>query len=189
MATLVGRAVPPTRFDFAADAELARRLIPLASNQVEYSLLHRDPKTDGVLDACRELGVTLIPYMPLASGALTGKYSATTRPAAWRRYTRYFHGKNLGALNGLVDLLREIGTRYDRSPGQVALRWLIQQDGVLPIPGANALGRSQRADGTVIDVLKVAVFVLVVLLVLLGLPLGMPMAGTSMCPDDDVVPV
>jgi hypothetical protein len=50
-------------------------------------------------------------------------------------------------------------------------------------------GRSQRADGTVIDVLKVAVFVLVVLLVLLGLPLGMPMAGTSMCPDDDVIPI
>jgi hypothetical protein len=49
-------------------------------------------------------------------------------------------------------------------------------------------GRSQRADGTVIDVL-VAVFVLVVLLVLLGLPLGMPIAGTSMCPDDDVIPV
>jgi hypothetical protein len=49
-------------------------------------------------------------------------------------------------------------------------------------------GRSQRADGTVVDVL-VAVFVLVVLLVLLGLPLGMPMAGTSMCPDDDVIPV
>jgi hypothetical protein len=36
---------------------------------------------------------------------------------------------------------------------------------------------------------EVAVFVLVVLLVLLGLPLGMPMAGTSMCPDDDVIPV
>jgi uncharacterized BrkB/YihY/UPF0761 family membrane protein len=51
-------------------------------------------------------------------------------------------------------------------------------------------GRSQRADGTVIDVLKVAVFVLVVvLLVLLGLPLGMPSAGTSMCPDDDVIPI
>jgi hypothetical protein len=46
-------------------------------------------------------------------------------------------------------------------------------------------GRSQRADGTVIDVLKVAVFVLVVQLV----PLGMPMAGTSMCPDEDVIPV
>jgi aryl-alcohol dehydrogenase-like predicted oxidoreductase len=72
--------------------------------------------------------------MPLASGALTGKYSATARPAGWRRYTGYFHGKNLAALARLVELLREIGARHDRSPGQVALRWLIQQEGVLPIP-------------------------------------------------------
>jgi hypothetical protein len=50
-------------------------------------------------------------------------------------------------------------------------------------------GSLSEADGTVIDVLKVAVFVLVVQLVLLGLTLGMPMAGTSMCPDDDVIPV
>jgi hypothetical protein len=50
-------------------------------------------------------------------------------------------------------------------------------------------GALSEADGTVIDVLKVAVFVLVVQLVLLGLTLGMPMAGTSMCPDDDVTPV
>jgi aryl-alcohol dehydrogenase-like predicted oxidoreductase len=57
-----------------AHAELARRGMPLASNQVQYSLLHRNPETDGVLAACRKLGVTLIAYMPLASGALTGKY-------------------------------------------------------------------------------------------------------------------
>ena len=130
----------------AAHAELARRGIPLASNQVQYSLLHRDPEIDGVLEACRELGVTLIAYMPLASGALTGKYTATTRPAGWRRYTGYFRGKNLAALDRLVELLREIGARRDRSPTQVALRWLIQQDGVLPIPGAkNASQATQNA--------------------------------------------
>ena len=68
-----------------AHAALARRGIPLASNQVEYSLLHRQPETNGVLDACRELGITLIAYQPLASGALTGKYrrrGAATRAAA-----------------------------------------------------------------------------------------------------------
>jgi diketogulonate reductase-like aldo/keto reductase len=48
-------------------------------------------------------------------------------------------------LNGLVELLREIGTRYDRSPGQVALRWLIQQDGVLPIPGAKNVSQAAHA--------------------------------------------
>lgn len=49
--------------------------------------------------------------------------------------------------------------------------------------GHNHAARSLRPGGTVIDVLKVAVIVLVVLIVLLGLPLGMPMPGTSMCPD------
>jgi aryl-alcohol dehydrogenase-like predicted oxidoreductase len=130
----------------SAHAELARRGIPLASNQVQYSLLHRNPETDGVLDACRELGVTLIAYMPLASGALTGKYTAATRPAGWRRYTGYFRSRNLAALARLVELLREIGSGHDRSPGQVALRWLIQQDGVLPIAGAkNASQATQNA--------------------------------------------
>jgi aryl-alcohol dehydrogenase-like predicted oxidoreductase len=119
-----------------AHAELAKRGVPLASNQVQYSLLHRHPETNGVLDACRELSITLIAYMPLASGALTGKYSATARPAGWRRYMPYFRGKNLAALGDLLRLLREIGDRHGATPGQVALRWLIQQDRVLPIVGA-----------------------------------------------------
>jgi aryl-alcohol dehydrogenase-like predicted oxidoreductase len=115
----------------------------LASNQVQYSLLHRNPETDGVLDACRELGVTLIAYMPLASGALTGKYSAAARPAGWRRHSSPFRYENL---TELVQLLRDIGDRHDRSPSQVALRWLIQQDAVLPIVGAkNASQAAQNA--------------------------------------------
>src|SRR6185369_17730908 len=69
-----------------AHAALAKRGIPLASNQVEYSLLHRQPETNGVLDACRELGITLIAYSPLAGGALTGKYSATQRAGGLRRF-------------------------------------------------------------------------------------------------------
>ena len=51
-----------------AHSALAERGVPLASNQVEYSLLHRQPETNGVLDACRELGVTLVAYTPLAGG-------------------------------------------------------------------------------------------------------------------------
>ena len=74
--------------------------------------------------------------MRLASGALTGKYSPTTRPAGWRRRMGYFRDKNAPALASLLDLLREIGARHEKSPSQVALRLLIQQEGVLPIPGA-----------------------------------------------------
>lgn len=119
-----------------AHAELAKRGIPLASNQVEYSLLHRQPETDGVLDACRELGVTLIAYQPLASGALTGKYAAGVRPTGLRRFMGYFSRKSVERTAPVVALLREIGARYGKTPAQVALRWLIENEIVLPIPGA-----------------------------------------------------
>jgi len=68
-----------------AHEALARHGIPLASNQVEYSLLHRQPETNGVLDACRELGITLMAYTPLAGGLLTGKYSSQNRPGGFFR--------------------------------------------------------------------------------------------------------
>jgi aryl-alcohol dehydrogenase-like predicted oxidoreductase len=119
-----------------AHAALARRGVPLASNQVEYSLLHRQPEVNGVLDACRELGVTLIAYQPLASGALTGKYTAGARPSGLRRFLPSFRRKGLAALEPVVNLLREIGEHYGKSPAQVALRWLIENEQVLPIPGA-----------------------------------------------------
>jgi aryl-alcohol dehydrogenase-like predicted oxidoreductase len=119
-----------------AHAALARRGIPLASNQVEYSLLHRQPEVNGVLDACRELGITLIAYSPLAMGALTGKYSVTTKPSGLRRFLPMFNKKTLAALQPVVELLCQIGNRYDKTPGQVALRWLIENETVLPIPGA-----------------------------------------------------
>ena len=120
----------------ACDA-LAKRGVPLASNQVEYSLLHRQPETNGILDACRELGITLIAYQPLASGALTGKYTRDARPTGFfRRFMPNFRGKGLEAIAPVVNLLREIGERYDKSPAQIAIRWLIENPLVLPIPGA-----------------------------------------------------
>lgn len=119
-----------------AHAELARRGLPLASNQVEYSLLHRQPETNGVLEACRELGITLIAYSPLAMGALTGKYSATTKASGMRRFLPNFNKKAMDAAQPVIALLREIGSRYGKTPSQVALRWLIEKPLVLPIPGA-----------------------------------------------------
>jgi aryl-alcohol dehydrogenase-like predicted oxidoreductase len=119
-----------------AHEALARRGVPLASNQVEYSLLHRQPETNGVLDACRELGVTLIAYQPLASGALTGKYVPGISPTGLRRFMPAFRRKKLEAIAPGVALLREIGERYSKSPAQVALRWLVENENVLPIPGA-----------------------------------------------------
>ena len=130
-----------------AHAVLMKRGIPLASNQVEYSLLHRQPETNGVLDACRELGVTLIAYSPLAGGALTGKYSATQKASGLRRFLPNFSRKSMGAVQPVIALLRQIGEQYGKTPSQVALRWLIENPFVLPIPGAkNGKQASQNAE-------------------------------------------
>jgi aryl-alcohol dehydrogenase-like predicted oxidoreductase len=120
-----------------AHAALAKRGIPLASNQVEYSLLNRQPEINGVLDTCRELGITLIAQTPLAGGKLTGKYSAQNRAGGFfRRVLPQYSRKALDEMRPVIKLLREIGERYSKSPSQVALRWLIENPVVLPIPGA-----------------------------------------------------
>jgi aryl-alcohol dehydrogenase-like predicted oxidoreductase len=119
-----------------AHALLAERGVALASNQVEYSLLHRHPETNGVLDTCRELGVTLIAYQPLASGVLTGKYLEGPRPRGLRRFMPIFRRKRRESITSVVAVLREIGARHSTGPTQVALRWLMENNAVLPIPGA-----------------------------------------------------
>jgi aryl-alcohol dehydrogenase-like predicted oxidoreductase len=120
-----------------AHAALEARGVALAANQVEYSLLHRHPETNGVLEACRELGVALIAYTPLAGGLLTGKYSSENRPTGfYRRVLPRYRRKALDAIQPVVGLLKEIGDRYSKTPSQVALRWLIENPMVLPIPGA-----------------------------------------------------
>ena len=138
-----------------AHATLAKRGIPLAANQVEYSLLHRAPEVNGVLDACRELGITLIAYQPLAMGALTGKYRPGHRPKGIRRFDRSFRGHGLEKVQPVLALLREIGERHSKTPGQVALRWLIEQESVLPIPGAKnarqAASNAEAASFSLVD--------------------------------------
>jgi aryl-alcohol dehydrogenase-like predicted oxidoreductase len=126
-----------------AHAALAKRGIPLASNQVQYSLVYRKPEVDGVLDSCRELGITLIAYSPLGMGALTGKYSAQHRAGGFfRRILPNFNRKAMDAVQPVIALLRQIGEKYSKTPSQVALRWLIENPIVLPIPGAK---NSQQA--------------------------------------------
>jgi len=113
---------------------LSKRGIPLASNQVNFSLLHRNVEKDGLLNACKELGVTLIAHSPLAEGVLTGKYTPENTPPGMRG--NYYNNEQLAKVQTLIDLMRKTGQAHDgKSPTQVALNWLICK-GALPIPGA-----------------------------------------------------
>jgi aryl-alcohol dehydrogenase-like predicted oxidoreductase len=117
---------------------LAFHGVSLASNQVEYSLLQRAPETNGVLEASRDLGVTLIAYSPIAKGLLTGKYGpGGHRPLGIvRRMGRAFSEQNLKKIEPVLNILREIGEAHNKQPAQVALNWLITQRNAFPIPGA-----------------------------------------------------
>jgi aryl-alcohol dehydrogenase-like predicted oxidoreductase len=120
-----------------AHAVLAGRGIPLASNQVHYSLLHRNPERNGVLTTCRELDVLLIAYSPLEQGVLTGKYHGGARVAGARRFfTPAMRPAALRRSAPLIERLRQIGAAHGgKSAAQVALNWLMRQ-GTVPIPGA-----------------------------------------------------
>jgi aryl-alcohol dehydrogenase-like predicted oxidoreductase len=130
-----------------AHAALARRGVPLASNQVEYSLLDRKPETSGLIKVCRDLGVTVIAYSPIAKGMLTGKYTPDNLPTGMR--SRIYNREYLSKIQPLIDLLREIGQAHgDKSPSQVSLNWLICKSAV-PIPGAKNLRQAQENFGAV----------------------------------------
>jgi aryl-alcohol dehydrogenase-like predicted oxidoreductase len=119
-----------------AHVALAKRGIALASNQVHYSLLHRNPERNGVLAACHELDVRLIAYSPLEKGALTGKYHQGATVSGARKGNRHFRPAALQASAPLIDLMTRIGEAHGgKTPAQVSLNWLIHQ-GALPIPGA-----------------------------------------------------
>ena len=131
-----------------AHDRLASHGVSLASNQVEYSLLQRAPETNGVLEASRDLGVTLIAYSPIAKGLLTGKYGpGGDRPSGLvRRMGRAFGEQNLKKVEPVLNILREIGEAHNKQPAQVALNWLITQRSTFPIPGAkNELQAHQNA--------------------------------------------
>ncbi len=126
-----------------AHARLAAEGVPLACNEVEYSLLKRDPEKNGVLAACRELGVSLIAYRPLALGFLASRGGAG---AAGMRGLVY-GGEYARRVGGLPALLARIGAAHGgKSVSQVALNWLLCK-GALPIPGATNAGHIQENAG------------------------------------------
>ena len=122
-------------------AQLASRGVPLASNQIEYSLLRRRPETTGLIEACRRLSVVPLAYSPIGQGRLTGKYSAANPPPKERTFSAH----PMEQVDRITAELARIGEPHDRTPAQVSLAWLIAK-GAVPIPGAkNAEQAAQNA--------------------------------------------
>jgi aryl-alcohol dehydrogenase-like predicted oxidoreductase len=114
----------------AAD-RLARYNIPLAANEVQYNLLHRQPEVNGVLDACKELNVALVAYVPLVSGRFM---TSPSRQESSRLFS--FLSSSKEKRQPLRDTLQTIARDRGKSVTQIMLNWLLCRDEhIIPIPG------------------------------------------------------
>ena len=121
----------------AETLERASRVHPIAALQSEYSLWTRDPE-DGVLDACRRLGIGFVAYSPLGRGFLAGAFRTPDDFAAddYRRSNPRFQGDNFTKNLALVDTVGAIARDKNCTPAQLALAWVLAQgDDIVPIPG------------------------------------------------------
>ena len=120
-----------------ATLERACKVHPITALQSEYSLWTRDPE-NGVLAACRRLGVGFVPYSPLGRGFLTG---AITKPADladddYRRNSPRFQGDNFTRNLELAKTVQALAAKRGCTAGQLALAWVLAQgDDIVPIPG------------------------------------------------------
>jgi aryl-alcohol dehydrogenase-like predicted oxidoreductase len=133
-----------------AHRTLQKRGLPLAVNQVHYSLLDRAIEKNGILDTARELGVTIIAYTPLESGLLTGKYHKN--PELLQKKSRFYRmrlQRGVEKSRSLVMALQEIGDKYNVTPAQVALNWVINVHGqaIVTIPGVTKVHQAQESAG------------------------------------------
>jgi len=120
---------------------LDKKGIPLASNQVRYNLLDRRIESNGVMEMAKKLGISIIAYSPLAQGLVTGKFHDNPellKKIGFRKYTPQFKSGGLKKSQPLVILVKELALKYNVTPSQVALNWLIHFHGdtVVAIPGA-----------------------------------------------------
>jgi aryl-alcohol dehydrogenase-like predicted oxidoreductase len=125
----------------------AHAVQPVAALQNEYSLWTRGPETNGILQACEELGIGFVPYSPLGKGFLTGAMTKDTQIAEndFRRILPRFTPEAMAANQALVDLLKRIAARKRATPAQIALAWLLaQKPWIVPIPGTTKLHRLEE---------------------------------------------
>ena len=105
-------------------------------DQVQYSMIHREPETNGLADLCAETGVALLPYYPLANGLLTGKTRRGVEPQGrlkMDRYQDFLTDENFD----LVEEIERFASERGVTMVQVALGWLLAQEAVPAVaPGA-----------------------------------------------------
>jgi aryl-alcohol dehydrogenase-like predicted oxidoreductase len=146
------RWIGVSNFD-ANQLRRAEKIAPVTSLQPPYSLIRREIEPE-ILPYCRSNGIGVIVYSPMASGLLTG---AMTRERAaklpesdWRSRDAEFIEPRLSKNLALVERLREVGEKYGRPPGQIAIAWILRNPAVTAaIVGARDAEQVEKNVGAV----------------------------------------
>ena len=119
---------------------LSRFGYSIACLETPYNLLYREIESNGILDICRRLNITILAQQPLAMGLLTGKYDADAPAAGSRRQMMLrYHTPRLDIL---LRTMNHIGLENNgKNCAQVALNW-IRCKGVVPLPGTKTLSQA-----------------------------------------------
>lgn len=123
-----------------AGAETIKRAYavhPITALQTEYSLWSRDPE-DGILQTCSALGISFVAYSPLGRGFLSGSFQKfeDLPEGDYRRLSPRFQGENFQKNLELVDKVKELASKKDCTPAQLALAWVLAKGkDIIPIPG------------------------------------------------------
>jgi len=134
----------------AATLRRAHAVQPVTAVQNEYSLWWREVESNGILDACDELGIGFVPYSPLGRGFLAGALGSHSKLADtdFRRNNPRFQPDAMKKNQVFVDLLRRVADEKGATPAQIALAWLLaQRPYVVPIPGTTKLHRLEENIG------------------------------------------
>jgi aryl-alcohol dehydrogenase-like predicted oxidoreductase len=138
-----------------SNAEQIRRahaVQPVTALQSEYSIWWTAIEDNGVLAACEELDIGLVPYSPLGRGYLTGKVDETTTFANndIRARNPRFTQEAMKANRVVIELLESIAKEKEATSAQIALAWLLaQKPWIVPIPGSRKLERLDENNGAV----------------------------------------
>ena len=130
----------------------ANAVTPLSAVQSEFSMMERMFEKD-VIPACGELGIGFVPFSPLASGFLSGKYTKdqTYTGDDVRRVITRFAPENMERNQPLLGLLRRLAQEKEATPAQISLAWMLyKKDFIVPIPGMRKVERMEEnfgADG------------------------------------------
>jgi len=136
----------------------AHKIHPITAVQSEYSLWTRDVEKNGILDACRELGISFVPFSPLGRGFLTGKMPSLEmlEPEDLRHTLPRFQTENIDANRKLVMVIEDIASNKGITAAQLALAWLLAKgENIIPIPGAKRIDHlEQNFKATSIEITK-----------------------------------